>query len=141
MLAGIVGNYLDYYTGDLNWPLARFIYTIIIAGISILVALIWLIPSASNFYAWPIDVLLSLAWFAVFGILIDYIKDNCNNRAFDFHEVGDGGFCGRWRTAEAFAFISACLWLLSALVGIWFIRQKKSKATAAGSAPIGESTT
>ena len=140
-MAGIVGNYLDYYQGGVNWPLARFIYCVIIAGISMLIALIWLIPSASSFYAWPIDILVSFAWFAAFGVLVDFIKGSCNSRAFDFHAIGDGGFCGRWRAAEAFAFISAVLWLLSALVGIWLMRREKNKAAAAGAAPVGETTT
>ena len=106
-----------------------------------LIALIWLVPSARTFKAWPLDLLISLAWFAVFGVLIDYIKDNCNNPVFDLHDIGDGGFCGRWRTAEAFAFISACLWLLSALAGIWFLRQEKNKSATAGAGPVGETTT
>ena len=107
-----------------------------------LVALIWLIPSASTFYAWPIDIVISLAWFAAFGILVDALHGHgCARQALDFQEVGDGGFCGRWRTAEAFSFISALLWLLSALVGIWFLRREKNKAAAAGAAPVGETTT
>ena len=105
-----------------------------------LAALIWLIPSASTFYAWPADVFFSLAWFAAFGILIDYIRDNCGSQAFNAKQIGDGGFCGRWRAVESFAFISAVLWLVSALVGIWFIRREKNKAAAAGPAPMGETT-
>ncbi|PYH84741.1 hypothetical protein BO82DRAFT_328706 [Aspergillus uvarum CBS 121591] len=119
VVAGIIGHYLHQYNGD-AWPVARWIYTEVIAGLSILLGLIWLIPFSSGFFSWPFDVIISLAWFAAFGILVDAIhKLNCGSIWY-WGGIIHNNSCGRWKAAEAFSFISAIVWLASALVGIWF---------------------
>ncbi|RJE19055.1 integral membrane protein [Aspergillus sclerotialis] len=121
VVAGIIGNYLHEYNDTfVGWPQARWIYTEVIAGLSILLGLVWLIPFSSGFFSWPFDLVISFAWFAAFGILVDAIHNfNCGG-VFHwggiFHHTG----CGRWKASEAFGFISACLWLASALVGAYF---------------------
>lgn len=63
-----------------------------------------------------VDVILSLAWFAAFGILVDAIhKLDCGSI---WHWGGflSGDTCGRWKAAEAFAFLSAFVWLVSGIV-------------------------
>jgi hypothetical protein len=63
-------------------------------------------------------VLISFAWFAAFGLLVNTINQlsGCGgiwNWNF-LHRRND--VCGRWKAAEAFAFLSAIIWLVSALV-------------------------
>ncbi|KAK5049059.1 hypothetical protein LTR84_005481 [Exophiala bonariae] len=111
IVAGVVGKYLHDYRSGSAQPLARFIYIEVLAGISLLLGLLWLLPFSSGFVHWPVDVFISVAWFAAFGILISF-----------------NGTCGRWRATEAFSFLSAIFWLVSALVGIWFIRRERRKA-------------
>lgn len=53
VVAGLVGHYLAQYDEIEPWPQARWIYTEVIAGLSILLALIWLIPFKSGFFTWP----------------------------------------------------------------------------------------
>jgi hypothetical protein len=53
IVAGIVGYYLNNYYQIRGWPQARWIYTEVIAGLSILFGLIWSIPFAAGFFAWP----------------------------------------------------------------------------------------
>ena len=54
VVAGIIGNYLhEYDNSSIGWPQARWIYTVVIAGLSILLGLIWLIPFSSGFFSWP----------------------------------------------------------------------------------------
>ncbi|OJJ99875.1 MARVEL domain-containing protein [Aspergillus aculeatinus CBS 121060] len=119
VVAGIIGHYLHQYDGD-AWPVARWIYTEVIAGLSILLGLIWLIPFSSGFFSWPFDVIISFAWFAAFGILVDAIhKLNCGSIWY-WGGIIHNNSCGRWKAAEAFSFISAIVWLASALLGIWF---------------------
>jgi hypothetical protein len=48
VVAGIIGSYLDSYGGANAWPEKRFIYTETIAGLSILLSLIWLFPFAGG---------------------------------------------------------------------------------------------
>jgi hypothetical protein len=117
-----------------SWPQARWIYTEVIAGLSILLGLIWLIPFSSGFFSWPstclshgtykfsciltqalVDILISFAWFAAFGILVDAIHHSSCGSIWSWRFGGEG-FCGRWKAAEAFSFLSAIVWLVSALV-------------------------
>ncbi|EXJ94056.1 hypothetical protein A1O1_02449 [Capronia coronata CBS 617.96] len=128
VVAGLVGSYLHDYRSDSGLPLARFIYVEIIAGISILLGLLWLLPFASGFFHWPVDLLLSFAWFAAFGLLVNYVnRTTCGGHTFDWGHLTRGGFCQRWRSTEAFSFLSAIIWLASALLGLWFIRRERNK--------------
>ena len=53
VVAGIIGHYLAELDNIDAWPQARWIYTEVIAGLSILLGLIWLIPFSSGFFSWP----------------------------------------------------------------------------------------
>lgn len=53
VVAGIVGHYLASFDSIQPWPESRWIYTEVIAGLSMLLGLIWLIPFSSGFYSWP----------------------------------------------------------------------------------------
>ncbi|KAL4904539.1 hypothetical protein BDW74DRAFT_154088 [Aspergillus multicolor] len=120
VVAGIIGWFLNRF-GDLEvWPKARWIYTEVIAGISILFGLIWLIPFSAGLLLWPLDLLISFAWFAAFGVLVDANdRLNCGS-IWTWGVITDNTFCGRWRAAQAFSFLSAIVWIASALVGMWF---------------------
>ncbi|RMJ27371.1 integral membrane protein [Aspergillus sp. HF37] len=88
IVAGIVGHDLDQYYQIRGWPQARWIYTEVIAGLSILFGLIWSIPFAAGFFAWPLDFILSLAWFASFGVLVDFLNSHtaCEVSGFFFDD-------------------------------------------------------
>jgi hypothetical protein len=113
----------------LNWTLGQQIFSVGIAGLSVLASLTLLVPSLGTFSVWAIDIFLSLAWFAVFGIVVRWlrIEDGCGARVYDLSKVAKTTFCGRWRTAEAFAFISAVAWLLSGILGTSVVRWRKDK--------------
>ncbi|KAJ5104926.1 hypothetical protein NUU61_002273 [Penicillium alfredii] len=119
IVAGLIGHYLASSSDVDIWPQARWIYTEVIAGLSILLGLIWLIPFSSSFFSWPLDVLISFAWFAAFGILVDALRHLPCGSIWGWHFFNNS-VCGRWKAAEAFSFLSAILWLVSAIVGIWF---------------------
>lgn len=133
MVAGIIGSYLHGYDQTNSWPGARFIYTEVVAGVSILFALCWLLPFTGAIIHWPADIIISLAWFAVFGLLVNYINGtNCDSSVFNWAGLTQGGVCNRWKASEAFSFLSAIFWLASAVVGIWFVhRVRKDRAVAA----------
>lgn len=69
VIAGVNGQYL-YRSKASTLFLSRFIYTEVVAGISILLALIWLIPFSGTFTHWPVDILISVLWWASFGALV-----------------------------------------------------------------------
>lgn len=68
IVAGVTGEYLHRSNAS-SWELGRFIYTEVVAGISIFLALIWLFPFSGTFIHWPVDIFVSILWWAVFGLL------------------------------------------------------------------------
>ena len=63
------------------------------------------------------DIIISLAWFAAFGVLVDTIKTHYCGGIFSWHFGGWGeSMCGKWKAAEAFSFLSAIVWLASGIV-------------------------
>ncbi|KAF2143309.1 uncharacterized protein K452DRAFT_225060 [Aplosporella prunicola CBS 121167] len=115
---GISAHFLhEYYESEPHTgPNGREIYTIIIAALSLLMSLVWLIPFTSTFFHYPFDFLLSLAWFAAFGVLVNWVhRANCGG-AFHWGGITHNNYCSKWKANEAFAFISACFWLASAIL-------------------------
>ena len=58
-----------------------------------------------------------MAWFAAFGLLVNTLNQLPCGGVFDWdfwHRRST--MCGRFKAAEAFAFLSAIIWLVSALV-------------------------
>lgn len=77
IVAGITGWILARSNEDTP-GFGRFIYTEVIAAITILVALLWLIPFSSSFIHWPFDFFVSVCWFAAFGILV-HVSASCSH--------------------------------------------------------------
>lgn len=75
------------------------------------------------------DILISFAWFAAFGILVDAVNHLPCGSIWSWEFGGGDPLCGRWKAAEAFSFISAIIWIFSALIGIWFTFRKRDKTT------------
>ncbi|OLN86387.1 hypothetical protein CCHL11_06374 [Colletotrichum chlorophyti] len=127
IVAGITGAYLHASSGS-SWDNGRFIYTIVVASLSLLFALIWLFPFSSSFIHWPVDIFISILWFISFGLLVNLIGDGCGP-VFDWSNVSPrGDACGRHKANIAFTFLSAIVWLTSALVGIFWVRRRTATA-------------
>ncbi len=77
IVAGLNGVYLHAVHNASSWQLGRFIYTEVVAGLSIFLAIIWLIPFSGSFIHWPVDFVISVAWFVSFGLLVDWLGGNC----------------------------------------------------------------
>jgi len=133
IVAGITGWYLDKSddAGVSSWDLGRFIYTEVVAAISLLAALIWLVPFSSSFIHWPFDLFLSVNWFVAFGLLVDQIGDSCGY-VFNWSNVSPrGDICGKLKADMAFSFLAAIVFLASALVGLLWIRRQDRKIVRA----------
>lgn len=70
IVAGVNGDYLHKTNGS-AWSMGRFIYTEVVAALSIFFALIWLFPFSGTFIHWPMDLVLSACWWASFGLLVN----------------------------------------------------------------------
>jgi len=123
VVAGVVGHYLREWSDCHGCEKGRYIYTEVIAALSLFFGVILLIPFTSSVVAWHLDLLLSLAWFAAFGLLVDALGDigNCGS-PWDWSGLASNtDDCSRWKAAEAFSFLSAIFWLASAILGIYYI--------------------
>jgi len=113
-------------------PRDREIYTLVIAVLSTLLALVWMFPTMSHMMHIPADIVLSLAWFAAFGLLVNWLgKINCGS-AFSWGNINvhNDNKCSEWQASEAFAFLAAIFFAVSALLGIWvYYRGEPRKRT------------
>lgn len=70
IVAALAGNYLNYVSkagGDDN---SRIVYSVALAGISIVAALVNMIPAKKLIYGFPLDTLLGILWMVSFTHLI-----------------------------------------------------------------------
>ncbi|KAI9804484.1 MAG: hypothetical protein M1825_001383 [Sarcosagium campestre] len=129
VVAGLTGKYLHSLKNARLGSQKRFIYTEVVAALSMLLALIWLIPITGGFIHYPIDFILFVAWIVAFGLLVDFIGPlNCGS-VFSWGDNFGAGTCQQWKADVAFAFLSAIFWLVSALVGVWFVHRSRRAVT------------
>ncbi|KAK4104348.1 hypothetical protein N658DRAFT_420112 [Parathielavia hyrcaniae] len=124
IVAGLNGDYLHSVRGADSWQLGRHIYAEVVAGLSILFAIIWLFPFSGSFVHWPVDFAISVAWFVAFGLLVDWLNGSCGD-VFDWRGIDFDGTasCSQFKATIAFAFLSAICWLVSAILGIYWVRR------------------
>ena len=77
IVAGLTGDYLHKVQGTSAWAQGRFIYTVIVAGLAIIMSIVWLIPFSSSFIHWPADLIMSIMWFVSFGLMVDALNGSC----------------------------------------------------------------
>jgi hypothetical protein len=53
-------------------PFNRLIYTLVIACLSLVLALVWMVPTTNAILHWGTDLFFAAAWFAVFGLLQEW---------------------------------------------------------------------
>ncbi|KAI9812761.1 MAG: hypothetical protein M1827_004517 [Pycnora praestabilis] len=129
-VAGLIGHYLHAFDkAKYAWPQKRFVYTEVVAGLSMLLALIWLVPLAGGFIHWPVDLVLFVLWMTAFGLLVNFIGPLHCGSVWAWGNITEKGTCERWKAAVALSFLSAIFWLVSALVGIWFIHRTRRNTT------------
>jgi Membrane-associating domain len=71
IVAGLVGRYLSYVHDANTSAGSRVIYTIVVAGISIIASLILIIPGRFSFFMFPLDAILFILWIVSFGLLVN----------------------------------------------------------------------
>jgi len=128
IVAGVTGAYLNYVNvnEDNSWVNGRFIYALVVAALSILFAIVWLIPFVHRILHWPLDIFISILWFVSFGLIVEFIGDDCG-AVFNWAGIGLRGktSCGTWKADIAFSFLSAICWLASAVIGFFIMRRHR----------------
>jgi len=137
VVAGLTGEYLHSIRHTSGGDKGRFIYTEVIAALSILLALLWLLPFSGTFIHWPIDFLLFAAWMISFGLMVNFIEPlNCGS-VFYWGDITQKGTCQKWKADVAFAFLSSIFWLVSALLGLWYIHRHRVGRTTVATDGVG----
>ncbi|KAF2255070.1 integral membrane protein [Trematosphaeria pertusa] len=131
IVLGLVAYFLHQRDKYGVGPLGRSIYTEIVAALSVIFSLIWMIPTTSSIINYATDLFFSAAWFAAFGALVDWYYDvNCGSI---WHWGGirfrGGNYCSKWNAAQAFSFLAAIFWFASFLLGI-IVYHKLSRPVA-----------
>jgi len=132
IVAGVTGAYLHSVQNSSTWDQGRFIYTEVVAGLSIILSIVWLFPFSGSFVHYPADFLISIMWFVAFGLLVNWLNGSCGY-IFDWADVGFQGAnsCPAWKADIAFMFLSAICWLVSAIIGIYWVHRHRRTTTAA----------
>jgi hypothetical protein len=71
IVAALIGRYLNYVHDAHADSGSRVIYAIVLAGISILAALVLFVPWMGSFLAFPLDIILFIMWIVAFGLLVN----------------------------------------------------------------------
>ncbi|QKX55391.1 uncharacterized protein TRUGW13939_02484 [Talaromyces rugulosus] len=123
IVAGIVGYFLNALQGGGDaWPIGRWIYVQVVAGLSIVLGCVLIIPNLHGCFVWPVDIIISLAWFAGFGNLINDLDGILCGQINSIGSVsGTNAICSQWKAGESFAFISAMVWLVTGFWGLFYV--------------------
>ncbi|MCJ1321080.1 hypothetical protein MMC15_006422 [Xylographa vitiligo] len=122
-VAGLAGYYLQRLKAPDTWPEPRFIYMEVIAGLSMLSAIMWL-PFSWARISYPLEICLLFAWLVTLGLLVNYIGPlNCGS-IWDWGQITTGSTCSQWKAAIAFSLLSAVCWLFTAIMGVILIHRQ-----------------
>lgn len=76
---------------------ARLIYILIVAALSLVLSLLWILPTTNAIVHLGADLFLAAAWFAVFGILQGWFSEELRCGSGAWHGKLSHGFCFRVR--------------------------------------------
>jgi Membrane-associating domain len=71
VVAGLVGEYLHYVSDAHAHAEPRLVYTVSLAGISLVVCLVCMIPLNFAFYGFLLDFMIFIMWMTSFGLLVN----------------------------------------------------------------------
>ncbi|ELR03432.1 hypothetical protein VC83_07205 [Pseudogymnoascus destructans] len=151
IVAGLLGRYLHNVHEGGGFNNRRIIYAISIAGIAIFFSLLFMLPLKYQFYAFPFDFIMFILWMVAFGLLVNLGSSGCNSSwyrtswswawgrwyrqtAGTFNRFTGAG-CSSWRATLAFSFIGGIFWLLSFLLGLYFLTKHRSRREVHEEAP------
>ncbi|CAE7194680.1 hypothetical protein PTNB73_08579 [Pyrenophora teres f. teres] len=119
---------------DWDEPMGRLIFAIVWSSLSIILAIVWSIPTTTSITGFVSDLVFTGGWAAVFGVLVSYYQDTDCGDEWDWGRMSFSrrNSCGQWRAAQAFAFLSMVVWLATAVLGAFTtMRLRRRTRTAA----------
>lgn len=136
-VAGITGWYLHQIRSVSDWSKKRFIYTEVVAALSILFSLVFLIPFTRSFMHWPIDLVLFVLWMVAFGLLVNFIGPMHCGSIWGWDGITGKSTCSKFKADIAFCFLASIFFLASALLGLYVMHRRRTGAVAGDRAVTG----
>lgn len=76
IVLGIIGHFFwTTSVGGVIEPDGRLVYAAVIAALTVIASLVFIVPLAFSFWAFPLDFFLFFAWLVVFCVLITVSPD------------------------------------------------------------------
>ena len=97
---------------------SRWIFTEVIAGISVILSILLLLPAFTNKVrsGIAIDFLMFVAWIAAFALMVNQISPVHCGELWYLDYLTHGDTCDLWKVAVSFTLASGVAWLGSAIV-------------------------
>jgi hypothetical protein len=71
IVVGIIGRFIYLLGVAGETPGTKILYTEAVAAIGIVAAILLIVPLIYSFYAFPLDLILSIMWFVAFGLMVN----------------------------------------------------------------------
>jgi hypothetical protein len=71
VVAGLVGEYLHFVSDAHARAEPKMVYAVVLAGISLIVCIVCMIPFDFTFYGFVLDAILFIMWMTAFGLLVN----------------------------------------------------------------------
>ncbi|KAH6642375.1 hypothetical protein C7974DRAFT_100588 [Boeremia exigua] len=101
-------------------PFGRTIFAIVWSSLSIIVSIVWIIPTKSSMASYGSDLLFTAGWAAVFAVLVIWFNGaGCGSAwAWSGLSLSRSNYCGQWKAAQAFSFLSLVVWFTTFVLGV-----------------------
>ncbi|KAK4184142.1 hypothetical protein QBC35DRAFT_541050 [Podospora australis] len=161
---GLLGRFLHLASEVPDrWTDGRLVYAIVVASISTLFSIVFILPFLYSCLAFPADFVLFIMWLVAFSLLAAR-SGSCNTDYYwnywgyywgrwwvnpFWGGWGYGGPCSSWRALLAFSFMASMAYLVSSILGGIVIKRhyNKDRQTTTGgvtsrniSAPLPHNT-
>jgi len=132
VVLGLVSHFIHVHHTQHVGPLGREIYVLIVAVLALIISLFTMLPRLHSIMHILPDTIMMLAWFAAFGVLVNWLHHSGCGSYFTWGNLTHGSECDKWQAAEAFSFLSAIVWLASWLLALWLRRRERAGITTTG---------
>ncbi|KAH8805122.1 hypothetical protein F5884DRAFT_440708 [Xylogone sp. PMI_703] len=147
IVAGLFGQYLHYLDLASAPGSGRIIYAVVLAGISILAALLLMILLKHSFRIFILDFIFFICWMVAFGLVTNLAGTHgCHSgwywrrwgyfwggwwrrapvSAISASTVGTAA-CGKWRTPLAFSILGGWGWFISGIIGAYMFSKSRTR--------------